>query len=410
MHVIALAEFLKRTYFTRLWIIQEVIVSRNPMILFGESTLRWIDLELFLNMAWANPGLLAGFRISEAVYVAQIERVKKEYKHGDASLLRILGHSRNSDSSDPRDQIFGLVSLSNQKNNPLLRPDYLLDRNTIFWNVASQILNRGSERFRLLAFSSSSLEGLPSWVPDWNNRTGQTILADVPWFCAGNVDENTKFQIGSREDPILRLPGLLFDEVDRKVSTPKIRNFVAGELLPVTLEEVEQRKADVGRAEQKWLNECRDLARSVLNQYSHNDIEDAVRKTPVCGFGGPGDPTFKDIETAFTAFEQAQSWLQTRGCEPFPLAAEANIYSTNLCIRSNRCFASTRILRIACIPEDAISGDIFCIFQGGPVPFILRRQGNSYRIIGECYVHGEAIMEGNFIKQKKADLQEICLT
>ena len=44
-------------------------------------------------------------------------------------------------------------------------------------------------------------------------------------------------------------------------------------------------------------------------------------------------------------------------------------------------------------------GDLVCILQGGPVPFLLRRTGRGeYVLVGDTYVHG--IMDGEFMKTK----------
>jgi hypothetical protein len=43
-------------------------------------------------------------------------------------------------------------------------------------------------------------------------------------------------------------------------------------------------------------------------------------------------------------------------------------------------------------PLQAMKGDIIAVLLGGTVHFLLRQDGNHYRLIGDCYVHG--IMDG----------------
>jgi hypothetical protein len=45
-------------------------------------------------------------------------------------------------------------------------------------------------------------------------------------------------------------------------------------------------------------------------------------------------------------------------------------------------------------------GDLICLFRGGPVPFILRKRGETYRFVGGCYIHG--VME---IEEQKRFLE-----
>jgi hypothetical protein len=46
-------------------------------------------------------------------------------------------------------------------------------------------------------------------------------------------------------------------------------------------------------------------------------------------------------------------------------------------------------------PRILKKGDLCCILFGAPVPFILRRDGEQYRLVGEAYVHG--VMKGEAI-------------
>jgi hypothetical protein len=41
------------------------------------------------------------------------------------------------------------------------------------------------------------------------------------------------------------------------------------------------------------------------------------------------------------------------------------------------------------------SGDICCILFGGHVPFILRRSGSDYRLVGEAFI--EKVMQGEAV-------------
>jgi hypothetical protein len=39
-------------------------------------------------------------------------------------------------------------------------------------------------------------------------------------------------------------------------------------------------------------------------------------------------------------------------------------------------------------PKGMISGDLIALFEGGKVPYVIRAEGEEYKLIGECYVHG----------------------
>jgi hypothetical protein len=50
-------------------------------------------------------------------------------------------------------------------------------------------------------------------------------------------------------------------------------------------------------------------------------------------------------------------------------------------------------------PEAMEEGDLCCILFGARVPFILRRVGHQYLLVGESYIHG--VMRGEVIEQWK---------
>jgi hypothetical protein len=56
------------------------------------------------------------------------------------------------------------------------------------------------------------------------------------------------------------------------------------------------------------------------------------------------------------------------------------------CIGNRRCL--TRKGYIGHVPPTARIGDVICVFRGGDIPFVLRAEGTSYRIVGQSYLHG----------------------
>jgi len=48
-------------------------------------------------------------------------------------------------------------------------------------------------------------------------------------------------------------------------------------------------------------------------------------------------------------------------------------------------------------PNGTVADDEICLLNGGRVPFVLRKgDGESYTLVGECYIHG--IMHGEALK------------
>ena len=62
---------------------------------------------------------------------------------------------------------------------------------------------------------------------------------------------------------------------------------------------------------------------------------------------------------------------------------------------------------LAAVPRLTVSGDCIVLLSGGRTPFILRQNGDHYRLIGCCYVHG--IMNGEAFPQDFDDLEWISI-
>ena len=55
---------------------------------------------------------------------------------------------------------------------------------------------------------------------------------------------------------------------------------------------------------------------------------------------------------------------------------------------AERGFFLTEYEQMGLAPSEAETGDIVCIILEASVPFVLRPEGNAFKLIGECYVQG----------------------
>jgi hypothetical protein len=68
---------------------------------------------------------------------------------------------------------------------------------------------------------------------------------------------------------------------------------------------------------------------------------------------------------------------------------------------------ATRSSRLALLPGEADILDEICIFSGLKVPFVIRRNGPYYRIVGSCYLHG--MMDGEALARDDWQLRDILI-
>jgi hypothetical protein len=114
---------------------------------------------------------------------------------------------------------------------------------------------------------------------------------------------------------------------------------------------------------------------------------------------GPGLP-IPDVTTTFEAYV----WGKTNSVNPMTLIYTDEIlaleYLKSMMAKLERqrlCFASKYGLGF--VPGDAEVGDHIAILLGGGFPFVLRKAGDSFRLVGRCYLH--RMMKGQAVPRDK---------
>ncbi|KAF4477160.1 heterokaryon incompatibility het-6 [Fusarium agapanthi] len=85
--------------------------------------------------------------------------------------LTLLRDTRNCNASDPRDKIFALLGLWKKA----VEPDYTLSPQAVYTGLASTLVTNESwevvAQLLDMATHGHSMPGLPSWVPDWSQKS-----------------------------------------------------------------------------------------------------------------------------------------------------------------------------------------------------------------------------------------------
>lgn len=157
-----LQQVLTARYFQRVWVIQELI--RAPMVVIpvhGKELTAGRHTGSSSGMAWQK---------SSAPWLSNICAGQS-----DTTLKAILEQTRNSQATDPRDKIFGLLGFLPRAQG--LRPNYSLSALHIYVGaIAYMLLNEG--HFHILAeaagYEASPMK--PSWLPEGNLSTIGSLL------------------------------------------------------------------------------------------------------------------------------------------------------------------------------------------------------------------------------------------
>jgi hypothetical protein len=416
---------LRRPWFERKWVIQELAHAREAALIIGNMSQDWILLATLVN-SMVFFGLPPQFidtleknafslHFPPMNHVAIMQRMRKlrvysQIGIAEIGILDLLWGTRNFKCFDPKDQIIAILSLVEdvEDKDEEITPNYRIDTEAYFKQVAAwAILKQNS--IRLLSFisnpSASSPLSLPSWVPDFSGIGDRSPLG---------IDNNTHFyacgdslQVRawiSHDQRTLRLSGIVADTI----------RILAPCLSEIPLENPLDRENNTTLEEQ--VRVCHSMASEYCPETPIEEREEAFCRTMLCDLTDRAKQAPSDYSAYFREFLLAldsrigEAEEDAGGPEKEKLKQENNyqIYAVKGSLakfaRSHR-FCITSEGRMGQVQKAAEVGDLICVFEGGRVPFTLRPNGgHAFSLVGESYVHG--IMQGEAMNGKKDSMRE----
>jgi len=200
--LLASCEVLEAPWFTRAWVFQEFIVAANVHFLYSGVHASWqtllpvwtaicmdhnrgfhkiifetIDDEGVRSYLpeWAESSELFGLLLGDAPKAAlkgleSLIRIKAQWceKH---DLLELLAHSRDRNSSDPRDKVYACIGLASPAYE--IVPNYSHSTDRVLIDTSMKIIE-AEDSLDILWHAAASEprhdSTLPSWVADWRTR------------------------------------------------------------------------------------------------------------------------------------------------------------------------------------------------------------------------------------------------
>ena len=178
----SLSSIFKRPYWSRVWIVQELVSNLRTHVHVGGRTTHLMPLLSTGNAIWSTTGLhsahnqlpqeqnlLFAFN-SQAIVVDRYSFMDVDYE--GHHLLDLLVNYRHHRCSDPRDKVYGFAALARPYAGQSIEVDYRLTASNVFRNAARFIISN-TQRLDILCLAESggyhrADYTLPSWVPDWN--------------------------------------------------------------------------------------------------------------------------------------------------------------------------------------------------------------------------------------------------
>ncbi|KAH7371305.1 heterokaryon incompatibility protein-domain-containing protein [Pyrenochaeta sp. MPI-SDFR-AT-0127] len=189
----ALTELLRRPWWSRVWILQEVVFGKELTVVCGEERFEWELLQslgesrqLLDKITWSMLNLDKTFYSGQFVHVSDrldfICALKKGYPLGRQALKTVLCGVRASEATDPRDKVFAILGLFDDTVK-LCDIDYRKTVNQVYVEAAAGLLKQ-MDSIHWLSWTHNTLNrdgytsrplDLASWAPSWIASQGSLL-------------------------------------------------------------------------------------------------------------------------------------------------------------------------------------------------------------------------------------------
>ncbi|MCJ1360121.1 MAG: hypothetical protein MMC33_010124 [Icmadophila ericetorum] len=423
---------LRRPWFSRAWVIQEVAVASKAQVICGRETSSWKNFaKAFMYVGKVGHGVTFGADAIEWLAVLEAARERHLTSHKESALQVLLRH-RQAMTTDPRDKIFAFHGILNQPEHSRFTfdVDYRIPTAEVYKKLAIGMLCH-DQTLDILSVAhvceKSNVSGLPSWIPDWSTPESTASLLEME--SEGQVRYNATASsqytpVFKRDNTRLRLEGYLVDRI--LLISEMAGNTMVVNHVPTSIAESAPQFIQQQKVLQNWENVAG--ARVYWRKYAltGESIIDAYWQTLVAGrMFGPYEDMKKLHERWYNQMAKFRVlqvlrldrlWLFQLLCyitvsicmiaQFFNLPSliqwvmpnPESIFLTLCSPVKNRRIVLTDHRMIGLVPGSAQDDDFIALFKGGRLPLVVRPKDGDWELVGDCYMHG--IMAGQIWDEK----------
>lgn len=397
-------------WFRRLRVLQDAGLARSAVALFGGSA---VDLPFLFHcgdrmnrcqidrQAWSFDGLI-GQSIASFSMFPQLRTVVFDW-HDDDGFLDVLHTAAMQEASDSRDFVYAMLGHPKAKlpdGSLIVEPDYTMTRFDLYCLTAANIV-RHSGNLRLLAVvepTEDHLEDgeLPTWVPRWDRLYKYNKEAPLPLSISPQEyrisTQPARFSVmaGARH---LRVSGYVVDTVEELTET--MEKHGAG---PIP---AEARDAGILHADDWPLY-------AAVGFRCRQRLSIETRVSDLCCtlfVNGRSEPrgsehqVFCDLRLGVMRSASEKPTISANlgdlapeGLEALLMSAEdggTSVFKSTLLqnTRRRKLFSTTGGM-LGLGSHLMQRGDLCCVVYGCPMPLVLRKASDGYRLLGTLYIQG----------------------
>ncbi|KAK2024929.1 heterokaryon incompatibility protein [Colletotrichum zoysiae] len=433
----AIDVIVKKTYWTRIWVIQEKCLGPvNPSILFGTFRMGLMPLHNFLQAATNIHGAVRArekvwrvLKLVELVTSTQ-ERVRRTHMPTDQErrkdqdelgLLLMIG--RMARSLDLRDRLYGLMGMIPEYVTKHIEPDYNKPVEEVFRDFAKALMSGFRSFDIVLTGTTESTLTLPSWVPDLTSPWDPYLWGSD---CDASWGQEAEFSF-EQDKNILVTNGYLVDVVD---GIAPFLGWEHGELgiwqdaIHPTSEAIpDDPKAAILRTLHRaaiydcstgctvidipWLEDLKPENPDILalekrgwgKVLKHANLQDLVRfRTQI---NAQFKPWGRDLKSFFPSVEDVDDCQDPK---PFLDSLDKHVGIVYPIFTTAAGLFGTAIL------QALKKGDSIFVIPGCSAPIVMRQKGNQWQVITQCFVDG--LMRGEtrrWVEQGSCKLDKLLI-